>query len=94
LITEHPIPLGKPNFTMVQLTVPESGLTLPHTPTFTNDSDTESQPLQIMQLDLAEGILKEIFKNSRHGGKGVNITFGKSIVRYSLFTICGLPFTS
>lgn len=79
---------------MVQLTVPEGGLTLPQTPTFTNDSNTDGQPLQIIQLDLTEGILKEVFKNSHHGGKGVNITFGKSIVRYSLSTACGMPFTT
>ncbi len=79
---------------MVQLTVPEGGLTLLEPPTSTMGSSTESKPVQIMQLVLEKGILKEIFKSSRHGGKGVNITFGKSIVGYSLFTMRGLPFTS
>lgn len=79
---------------MVQLTVPESGLTLLESHTSTMESNTESTPVQIMRLDLAEGILKEIFKTSRHGGKGVNVTFGKSIVGYSLSTITWLPFTT
>lgn len=67
---------------MVQLAVPKSGLTLLENSTSTNESKNESKALQIMQLDLTEGVLEEIFKASRHGGKGVNVMFGKSIVGY------------
>ncbi len=62
------------------LTVPESGLTLLGSPTPTAEVKSDNKPLQIMQLDLADGVLQDVFKSARHGGKGVNVTFGKTIV--------------
>lgn len=70
---------------MVQLTVPEGGLTLSETHHSKIEGKNDRKPLQIMQLDLADDLVKEIFKSSRHGGKGgVNVQFGKVIVSYSL----------
>lgn len=67
---------------MVPLTVPEGGLTLLDSPMSTADDKTK--PLQIVQLDLADAILEDIFKSARQGGKGLNVTFGKTIVIHSL----------
>ena len=67
---------------MAPITVPTSGLTLLDAFTPTPD-DTNKMP-QMMKLDLPEGTLEEIFKSARLGGKGMNVTFGKTIVINSL----------
>ena len=71
---------------MVPLTVPDSGLTLLGSPMLTAGDKKENNPLQVMQLDLADGILEDLIKSARHGGKGLNVSFGKTIVRDSLST--------
>ena len=72
---------------MPPLTVPEAGLTLLGSPTPTPESKNESKPLQIMQLDLADGVLEEIVKCARHGGKSMNVSFGKTIVKHPQYPI-------
>ena len=70
---------------MAPLTVPDEGLTLLESPTSISEGKNGNKPLQIMQLDLADGVLEEILKSARHGVKGLNVSFGKTIVRYSLY---------
>ena len=74
------------------LALPETGLTLSRSPTYHGDK-TESKPLQIMQLDLADGVLEDIVNSARHGLKGVNVTFGKTIVCFILNTYSPAPFS-
>ena len=38
------------------------------------------KPLQAMRLELEEGILENILRSARSGGKGVHLSFGKTIV--------------
>ena len=68
---------------MAQLLVPESGLTLiEHPQSKPDDSDLKNNTglAQVMQLDLAPNVLEDIMRSARHGGKGVNVQFGKTIV--------------
>lgn len=65
---------------MAPLTVPETGLNLLEAPTSITEEKKESKSLQIMQLDLPDDVLEAIVKSARHGGKGVNVSFGKTIV--------------
>lgn len=67
---------------MAHLTIPESGLTLVEPLASKTETKTDGRPLQIMELELADGVLQEMFKSARHGGKGVNLSFGKTIVSY------------
>ena len=43
-------------------------------------SSVDSQPPQVMRLDLADGVLDEIIRASQHG-KNIHLAFGKTIVR-------------
>ena len=67
---------------MTTLTVPASGLTLT-SPRSSNvqihPTKTENKPPQVLQLDLAPGLLEEVLK-SVNGVKGVYISFGKVTV--------------
>ena len=68
---------------MAQLLVPNSGLTLiEHAKPKLQDptSKNHSGLAQIMQLDLPPNLLGDLLKSARHGGKGVNVQFGKTIV--------------
>ena len=71
---------------MAPITVPDGGLSLP---SFTVESKTNIKPSQVMQLDLAPGVLEEMLTSARQGGKGVKVSFGKTMVSYcvnGLFT--------
>lgn len=68
---------------MAQLLVPDSGLTLiEHTQsTFENGVSKKNTGFaQVMQLQLPPNILGDVLRSTRHGGKGVNVQFGKTIV--------------
>ena len=68
---------------MAQLLVPDSGLTLiEHAkPKLQDPTSKKNNGLaQIMQLDLPPNFLGDLLKSARHGGKGVNVQFGKTIV--------------
>ena len=41
---------------------------------------TTSKVKQAMRLDLDEGVVQGILRTARSGGKGVHVSFGKSIV--------------
>ena len=43
-------------------------------------SSTSPKPLQAMRLELEAGILDNIIRSARSGGKGVHMSFGKTIV--------------
>ncbi len=67
---------------MGQLSIPEGGLVLAGAPS-SNDANGPSagtKPLQAMRLDLADGVLEEILKASCNSGKGVHMSFGKTVV--------------
>lgn len=69
---------------MIPFAIPESGLTLVDSETENGLPKADNKPIQIMQLDLTDDMLQEILRNARHGGKGVNMSFGKMIVRTCL----------
>ena len=68
---------------MAQLRIPDSGLTLIERGQ-SNPADGPSKNntgrAQVMQLDLTPSVLGELVRSARHGGKGVNVHFGKTIV--------------
>jgi hypothetical protein len=69
---------------MAPILVPHDGLTLaqPALPKPDNDNaESGSMPTQAMLLDLDDGVLDEVLKIARNGGKGVSVAFGKTIVR-------------
>ena len=41
-----------------------------------------SKPLQAMRLELEDGVLDNILRSARSGGKGVHLSFGKTIVSW------------
>lgn len=68
---------------MAQLLVPETALTLIEYPqpnlqggAFENNTGLA----QVIQLELAPNVLGDMLRSARHGGKGVNVQFGKTIV--------------
>ena len=68
---------------MAQLLVPDSGLTLLHLAhSKPNDgaSKTKTGLAQVMRLELTPNLLGDVLRSARHGGKGVNVHFGKTIV--------------
>ena len=67
---------------MAQIPIPESGLVLAGAPSSNNakGSSAGTKPQQAMRLDLEDGVLDEILKASRNNGKGVHISFGKTVV--------------
>ena len=68
---------------MALLAVPDSGLTLVESPqarTQDGQLKPDSKPIQVMQLELTDAVLQEILKSARQGGKGVNLSLGKTIV--------------
>ena len=72
---------------MAPLSIPDSGLNLvdvDRSETVIKVSESDSTILQTLQLDLAEGLLEEVLKSARHGGKGVHVSFGKTVVSHSL----------
>ena len=66
---------------MAPLAIPESGFTLVDSETQHGPPKAGDKPIQVMQLDLTDDMLQEILRSARHGGKGVNMSFGKMIVR-------------
>ncbi|CAD6573650.1 MAG: hypothetical protein ASARMPRED_006228 [Alectoria sarmentosa] len=67
---------------MAQLLVPETGLTLieypqpsPQGGAFENNTGLA----QVIQLELTPNVLGDMLRSARHGGKGVNVQFGKTI---------------
>ena len=66
---------------MNTLKLPPGGLALEATPN-TDKSSTKSElkPAQVFQLNLASGLLEDLLKEARTGGKGVHIILGKSPV--------------
>lgn len=72
---------------MAQLLVPDDGLTLidqiqPKLQDAASKAASKSNSglAQVMQLDLPPHLLGDILKGARHGGKGLNVQFGKTIV--------------
>lgn len=68
---------------MAQLLVPNGGLNLiEHAqPKLEGPvSKNNSGLAQVMQLELTSDVLGDILRSARHGGKGVNVHFGKTIV--------------
>ncbi|KAL9123911.1 MAG: hypothetical protein Q9217_006704 [Psora testacea] len=69
---------------MAPVHVPESGLVL-SSPRPDDDEDDDDDPkdgresFQIMQLILEDGMLHDLIKSARHGGKGPQLSFGKTI---------------
>lgn len=68
---------------MANIDIPAEGLTFHGSPALHFHSDgapkTISKVKQAMRLDLDEGILQGILRTARSGGKGVHVSFGKSI---------------
>ena len=67
---------------MTVFTVPKSGLVLDDS-CKANTSDKAKTLVQVMQLDLADGTIDELFKCARKGNP-IHVAFGKTIVRYSI----------
>ena len=69
---------------MGQLSIAEGGVVLTGTPSFdqANGLSVGTKPPQAMRLELMNGALDDILKASRNGGKGVHVSFGKTVVRY------------
>lgn len=68
---------------MAKILIPQQGLTLVE-PSLSKPSDgatkSGNMPTQSMLLDLEDNVLQEILKVARHGGKGMSVNFGKTIV--------------
>lgn len=45
-----------------------------------DDSKPAVKPLQAMRLELEDGVLDNIVRTARSGGKGVHLSFGRTIV--------------
>lgn len=68
---------------MTTLSIPSSGLTLlgsPGTKDYNDVSKIGGRVPQAMRLDLDDGVLQNILRTARSGGKGVHLSFGKTIV--------------
>lgn len=68
---------------MTVLTVPDSGLVL-HDGGHSNTTDNGQTLVQVMQLDLPEGTIDELFRCARKGNP-IHVAFGKTIVRDPIF---------
>ena len=69
---------------MAPLLVPDNGLTLIHNVQSKSEptaSKIDTGLTQVMQLELSPSLLGDVLRNARPGGKGVNVHFGKTIVR-------------
>lgn len=67
---------------MAQLLVPDSGLTLSHHTQLNSEdgvSKVKNGLAQVMQLELPPNIITDLLRGARHGSKGVNVHFGKTI---------------
>ena len=64
------------------LTVPNGGTTLCGIPGSASDDGSSSAKAvpQAFRLDLEDGVLQNILRSARSGGKGVHVSFGKTIV--------------
>lgn len=70
---------------MAALDISSNGLTLlecPGTSGHDHISKTGARVQQAMRLDLEDAVLQNILRSARSGGKGVNLSFGKNIVRF------------
>lgn len=74
---------------MTMLKVPESGLVLDEGCSINADDKNARSRIQVMQLDLADGTIDELFKCARKGNP-IHVAFGKTIVGNTLLfhTIC------
>lgn len=73
---------------MESLLGPKSGIVLLGAPNAdTKQSRLETKSTQVMRLDLAEGMLSELLKSVRSGGKGVHVSFGKTPVSLTIIVI-------
>lgn len=75
---------------MGTLTVPASGVTL--IGSSASDAANHSlkiagQPVQVMRLDLAPGVLTDILKSSLNNKKKIQISFGRVVVSPSIIPI-------
>ena len=71
---------------MGTLTVPASGMTLVGSPASNNADNSlkaAGQPVQVMRLDLAPGVLSDLLKNSANNKRKIHISFGRAVVRAS-----------
>jgi len=69
---------------MTTLDISSNGLTLLECPGMNAHDDitkTGGRVQQAMRLDLEDGVLQNILRSARSGGKGVNLSLGKTIVR-------------
>ena len=65
------------------LNIPDDGLTLNGAPGFRPGGSANKpplKPLQAMRLELEDGVLDNILRTAQSGGKGVHLSFGKTIV--------------
>lgn len=79
---------------MPSLAVPAGGLTLTSGPTesvATDAAKTGVKPVQVMQLDLESTVLDDIVKNVHARGKELRLTFGKTTVRCSPYSLLVVP---
>ena len=63
--------------------IAEAGVSLlgaPRSAASEDGSSTSPKPLQAMRLELDAGVLDNIIRSARSGGKGVHMSFGKTIV--------------
>jgi len=68
---------------MATLDISSNGLRLLECPGMNAHDDntkTGGRVQQAMRLDLEDGVLQNILRSARSGGKGVNLSFGKTIV--------------
>lgn len=78
---------------MAEFDIPPAGLVLDRLSPSTNlaGATNKTEAVQVMQLDLAHGILDELIRCARHGSKPMYLTFGKTVVRLEA-TSASAPF--
>ena len=69
---------------METLVIPAGGLKLarPFAGSDNGSHDTKAKPVQVMRLDFSPDVLQEVLKAAGSNGKGLNVSFGKAIVRH------------
>jgi len=80
---------------MATLDISSNGLTLLECPGPSRHDDftiNGGRVQQAMRLDLEDGVLQNILRSARSGGKGVNLSFGKTIVHsFTKSYLCSSP---
>lgn len=78
---------------MESLLGPNSGIALLGAPNAdAKYSKLETKSTQVMRLDLAEGMLSELLKSVRSGGKGIHVSFGKTPVSVTIIVYSSATF--